>query len=332
MATFFKGVAAGSVCAFVLWSIFWGSQLGQPHPNNQWIVESITYKQQLAKALPSPKIVIVAGSAAMFGVNSSYLEEAYDRPAVNLGVNAGISLPAILQSAKIVIEPGDLVLLPLEYPLYNKQEAVSSSLVHWANSYPDTLLLLPLKRTFQVFINTSFTRILEGYRGIPSDFLISGDYGVHNLDERGDQRHTAKALREERHWNFLNSLPAERYGAALRDGSFDWARLQHFRDELLNQGACPVFMPPPLMYKPIYTESRVEAHFYETLPQWATSAGLYWVGRPMDAMRSADNFFDTNFHLVDEARSDYTQQIIGWLGSQPMMRCQQFYQSFFETT
>lgn len=327
MMKFFKGVAAGGLAVLTLWLAFWAGQLGRPHPNNEWIRESITYKQQIAEAKPSPKIVVVAGSGALFGINSAYLEKTYGQPTVNLGVNAGISLPVILSNAEKVIQPGDLVLLPLEYPLYNREETVSSSLIHWANSAPKTFLQLPPRRAFEVFAKTSFTRILEGYRGIPDGFSVVGDYGMHNLDERGDQRYTSRELREERHWKFLNSLPAETYGEAFIEGSFDWSRLRHFRNELLSLGACPIFIPPPLLFQRAYTESFVEAQFYETLPSKATSEGLLWLGRPEEAMRDADDFFDTNFHLVDDARSAYTQQIIGWLGNQPMQQCTQYYQA-----
>lgn len=331
MVRFLKGVATGGFVVLALWVVFWAGQLGRPHPNNEWINGAISYKQKIADTLPSPKIIVLAGSGAMFGINSALLEDTYDRPAVNLGVNAGISLPVILSTAKNIVRPGDLVLLPLEYPLYNREEAVSSSLIHWANSHPDTFFQLPLKRSIEVFAKTSFTRILEGYRGLPEGFEVSGDYGVQRLDEHGDQILTERALREERHWKFLNALPDETYGKALSEGSFDWVRLRQFRDELLAQGACPIFMPPPMLFQRSYVESLAEAHFYQTLPHRATSQGLYWLGKPREAMRDANDFFDTNFHLVDEARQDYTQQIIGWLGSQPMLSCQQFYQALTET-
>ncbi|MGA4494236.1 hypothetical protein [Vreelandella venusta] len=325
MVRFLKGVAAGSFVVLALWVVIWAGQLGRPHPNNEWISESISYKQEIANTLPSPKIVVLAGSGAMFGINSTYLEETYDRPTVNLGVNAGISLPVILNSAETIIQSGDLVLLPLEYPLYNREEAVSSSLIHWANSYPATFLQLPFKRALEVFAKTSFSRILEGYRGLPEGFTVSGDYGIQHQDEHGDQIGTDRGLREERHWNFLNSLPAETYGKALRDGSFDWVRLRRFRDEMLAKGACPVFLPPPLLFQQSYIESPIEADFYETLPFRASSEGLFWLGRPREAMRNANDFFDTNFHLVDEARLEHTKQITSWLGSQPMEQCEQFY-------
>ncbi|WP_447529263.1 hypothetical protein [Vreelandella sp. TE19] len=326
MVRFLTGLLAGGLIILSLWLIFWAGQLGRPHPNNAWIDGAISYKQARAEAVTSPKIVVVAGSSAMFGIDSKALEAAYQRPAVNLGVNAGISLPVILASAEPTIQSGDLVLLPLEYPLYNQDQPVSSPLVHWANSHPEAFMQLPLKQALSVIARTSLTRILEGYRGLPEGFTVSGDYGAHNLDSHGDQQHTARSLREARHWNFLTSLPAENYGHTARQGQFAGAQLRAFRDRLLEKGACPVFMPPPLRYQPVYTDSPVEAHFYASLPDKVSAAGLQWVGKPGDAMYETDDFFDTNFHLVDEARSRYTRQVIAWLGEQPMAQCLRHYE------
>ncbi|WP_252107290.1 MULTISPECIES: hypothetical protein [unclassified Halomonas] len=326
MLRFLAGVLAGGLTILCLWLVFWAGQLGRPHPNNAWIEQAISYKQTIAKALDSPKIVVVAGSSAMFGIESEALEAAYRRPVVNLGVNAGISLPAILASAEPIIQSGDLVLLPLEYPLYNQDEPISSSLIHWANSHPETFIQLPLKRALGVIAKTSLTRILEGYRGMPEGFTVSGDYGPHNLDSHGDQIHTARSLREARHWDFLTSLPPETYGEAARQGHFAEAPLSAFRDRLLSKGACPIFMPPPLLYQSVYTESPIEARFYASLANRVKAAGLLWIGSPIDVMYEADDFFDTNFHLVDEARHRYTRQLITWLGEQPMTQCQSHYQ------
>lgn len=55
--------------------------------------------------------------------------------------------------------------------------------------------------------------------------------------------------------------------------------------------------------------------------------GLYWLGHPLDTMYEAEAFFDTNFHLVDEARLEYTQQLVNWLGSQPFIGCKAFYEA-----
>ncbi|WNL40121.1 hypothetical protein RN346_06040 [Halomonas sp. PAMB 3232] len=314
----------GALC---LWLLLWAGQLGRAHPNNAWIEGALSYKLARAEALPSPKILIVAGSSAMFGIDSGALETAFGRPAVNLGVNAGLSLPVILASAEPVIEAGDLVLLPLEYSLYNRNEAVSASLVHWANSHPEALWALPLKRALGVIAQTSLRRLLEGYRGVPEGFTVSGDYGAHHLDRRGDQTGTARARREPRHWRFLNSLPAETYGETARRGRFDGQTLRAFRDSVLVRGACPIFLPAPLLYKLHYADAPIEAAFYANLPTRVRRAGLMWMGTPEAAMYEADDFFDTNFHLVDEARARHTQRLIEWLDDQPFEQCRHYYQT-----
>ncbi len=84
-------------------------------------------------------------------------------------------------------------------------------------------------------------------------------------------------------------------------------------------------MPAPIHYCPLYTESPIEAAYYAGLPARARRAGLFWVGEPLEAMYDADDFFDTNFHLVDEARVRHTNLLIAWLGATPFERCRRHY-------
>lgn len=327
MLRFTQGLAAGLCTAALLWLLLWAGQLSRPHPDNAWVAASIAYKQKLAKEAGSPKTLILAGSGAMFGIDSRMLKDTYGRPAVNLAVNAGITLPAILQTANGAVGPGDLVVLPLEYPLYNSATGVSVPEVNWLNSHPTLFRKLPLRRTFEVIMKTSLSRILEGYRGLPNNFVVSGDYGPQRLDERGDQTDTARDLRQPHHQKQLMAEPAARYGDQLARGKLDIHRLRQFRDEMLALGACPVFLPPPMRYRPTYREDPVEAAFYTRLPAMLREQGLWWVGQPFAAMRKSDDFFDTGFHLVAEARRNYTSQVINWLGHTPLSQCRAFYKS-----
>ncbi|MBZ0329366.1 hypothetical protein KZO25_03450 [Halomonas sp. ANAO-440] len=323
---FAGGLFLGALATVAIWLALWAGQLGRSHPNNAWIEASIAYKLAIAQGAGGPKIVTVAGSGALFGIDSALLEQRYGVAAVNLGVNAGISLPVILGTSLPAIGQDDLVLLPLEYPLYNRFEPVSESLVHWMNGHPEMLLWLPRLRALKVVASTSTRRIFEGYRGIPEGFTVAGDYGPQRQDSRGDQIDTSRSLQEERHRRFLESLPAERYGHEMQSGRLDHESLQAFRDAVLDRGACPVFLPPPLRFEPSYLSDPVEAEYYRTLPERLRSAGLKWLGDPYDAMRPGDDFFDTNFHLMDEARQAYTEKVIAWLGPSPLERCRDFHE------
>ena len=311
-------------------ALLWYGQLGNRHPNNAWVESAIAVKLGIARQAGSPKVVLLAGSGTMFGVDSHRLEQKYHVPTVNMGVNAGISLPAILQTAKEGIGPGDLVILPLEYPLYNLDEPVSRTLVDWMNGHPEMLPWLAWEKALKVIVQTPFSRILEGYRGIPDGFAVNGFYGPQHFDGRGDQTDSSRSRRTAGDVERVRSLPPERYGQLQDDGRYAWATLTSFRDWLLQQGACPIFVPPPMAFRESYRSVSREYDFYTELKERAREQGLFWLGDPYQAMRDENDFFDTNYHLVDEAREQYTQLLIDWLGDTPRKRCMSFYQAMSE--
>jgi hypothetical protein len=63
----------------------------------------------------SPKIVLVGGSNVCYGLSASQLEEHYQRPVVNMGVNGGLGLRLMLSQVKPYIGKGDIIIISPEY-------------------------------------------------------------------------------------------------------------------------------------------------------------------------------------------------------------------------
>ena len=72
-------------------------------------------KRNLAETAPGPRVLLVGGSNLAYGVDSARLGEALGRRPVNLGLHAGLGHRFILDSAAASVQPGDLVILSLEY-------------------------------------------------------------------------------------------------------------------------------------------------------------------------------------------------------------------------
>ncbi|RUA00014.1 MAG: hypothetical protein DSY89_07400, partial [Deltaproteobacteria bacterium] len=71
-------------------------------------------KEKIAKSIQTKKIVIVAGSNALFGIKSKMLSKALHMPVLNYGVNAGIELPLTLELAKRTSQtPGEFIFVNL---------------------------------------------------------------------------------------------------------------------------------------------------------------------------------------------------------------------------
>ncbi|MDR9440842.1 MAG: hypothetical protein RI841_15285 [Halomonas sp.] len=336
------GIALGLCLAAGLWLLVLAGQLGHPHPSHQWVLEAQAHKQSRAEAISIPRLLVAGGSSAMFGIDSQQLEETFRRPAVNLGVNAGLGLPVILNHTLEVAKAGDVVIMALEYPLFGYNGEINHVMNDFYLGRPEALLdawrlsreALPLHRwlpllareAFQIVMQTSPTRVMQGYRGLPDDFTVSGTYGAHRLDARGDQTGATRQLREPWMAQQVMAEAPRHYGTEHRRNAPGWALLRHFQARLHARGACLILVPPAFLFHPSYQEDSVEQRFYTTLPKQAAEHGLTYRGRPYDFMYPVEDMFNTDFHLVDEARQRNTRRLIKALTSpdnlsEPVIEC-----------
>ncbi len=83
----------------------------------------IQRKEQIAEAAPPGAILIAAGSNGRFSHSCATLSELLDRPCANMGVAASIQIDFLFNWVSQVAKKGDLVYVPLEYPLWSAQRS-----------------------------------------------------------------------------------------------------------------------------------------------------------------------------------------------------------------
>jgi len=322
---FALGLGLGLALAAGLWLALVVGQLGKPHADNVWVEQAYEKKIQAAsRAGASPRILIVAGSAAMFGVDSGALSEAWGMPATNLAVNAGIGPHFIIDYAQPLVEAGDIVLAPLEYPLYTYNGEVNHVLLSFLLSHPHMVPRLPVVALGKAMWSAPLKRVLEGYMGIPEDFRVAGLYGPHNLDANGDQINSELARRDSSLHRAAVAKKAEEYGADFTAEASGWQLWRNFARTLQDRGACVIFVPPPMMFKPEYAGRERERRLYRDLPATARQYGLHYLGDPREFLYPQDWFFDTNYHLVAEKRAVYTRALLALVGGNPLNKCADF--------
>lgn len=304
------GLLAGVGLALLGWLVLVLGQTGQATPSVQWVRQAYSFKNAQAQALTEPKLVVVAGSNALFGIDSGMLEAAYGRPVVNQGVNAGLGLPYILEQGQRVLKAGDVALLPLEYPLFNYDFETNGVMVDYYFAEPGRVQAQPWRLQLALFRDISLARVLEGYRGVPADFRVGGLYGVQNMDARGDQLRSEAGLRSAAMLAMLQGLPPSLYGGDFSAANEAWQLLVRFNRWAQAQGVCAIFVPATMLLHPRYVEDAQEARFYRRLPEQARAVGLRYLGQPYDFMYSPEQYFDTNYHLVAQARTAHTQRLI----------------------
>ncbi len=290
-----------------LWLLFIYFQLGNPTLISQWVYDAYQKKVKIAKRIKGKKILIVAGSNALFGINSKKLSKAFNLPVVNFGVNAGILLPYTLHKAKEVLNSGDIVLMPLEYSMYIYDGEANSQMIDYIFARdPSFLKELYPKELFNVLFKVSFDRILTGYKEYQNREVRAGIYGAFNIDNWGDQINTEVKSRSREMFNEVLNHKAETYAKEFKRDALSWKWLKSFLKWTKERDIKVILMPPTMMFQKEYQKE----DFYKNLPQIAKKKGFIFIGEPLKYMYDKKFYFNTNYHLIDRARDFNTENII----------------------
>lgn len=292
-------------------------QSGRPTPSSQWIADAYELKISAAEKTAGPKIVIVAGSNALFGIDSKKLEQAYGIPVVNLGVNAGLLLPYVLLKSRSVLKRGDTVIMPLEYHFYTYDGIPNVQMIDqiWSRD-PSLFWELTFPEQARMLWMISSARLIEGFAASGGERAMCGPYGYQNIDGYGDQTHTSvsEAQQWAYDWDALKKELPRRYGADA-DHQEGWEWLQRYARWAAQNGIRLIVIPPTMMEHPFYRSDPAERRFYEGLAEKVEKLGIPFVGNPYDYMYPREYYFNTDYHLNDTGRLLHTRRILEDLGT-----------------
>ncbi len=300
----------------LLWVMLILGQIKNPTITSRWVYDVYTKKSKLLSDINGSRLVIVAGSNALFGIDSKKLEKRYHIPTINFGVNAGLFLPLVLYEAKKVLRRGDIVLLPLEYSMYLYDGEPNEQMIGYTYSFePSFFWTLSLKEQFEMIWKTPFSRVLEGYMKTGTKPITKGLYGAHHIDAHGDQTHSLKRYMGGFEKDIIKHIKPTLYGKDEPKKALAWKYLKEFDKWAKTHGICTIYTPPVFMDQKIYHTDKKEINFYKTLPKRAKEIGLKFIGNPYDFMYPRDMFFNTDYHLNAEARQIHTDRLLKLLGS-----------------
>lgn len=122
-------------------------------------------KTAYARTLPSPKTVLFAGSNGRYSHRCEVLAQVMHRPCANLSLAVGIGLDFQLRQVEPLLQPGDLLYLPLEYGQYRvgademAAGAQNAVLVH---DLRDQLFALPPAEIVRAYAHFDLPFLIQG--------------------------------------------------------------------------------------------------------------------------------------------------------------------------
>lgn len=323
---FFAALVAGFVLMLGVRITVFYLNLGVPSEQSRWAFELYQKKRLLASETKPPKLLLVGGSATLFGLSAREIESESGYRTINIGNHAALGTACLLHQAQEMAKPGDTVLLVLEYELYTfgkvEQAWADKILVDYLVSRdPGFFHSLTVAEQWTVFMLTTDDRLVRGlkyrWRHGRTERPRSDDssvYSIKFINEWGDQTHNRRAARPDQRdqvWQnksiLGHGLPARPQGFAVIESFCRWAQTQHIRVLATFPNLCD---QPEYHMEPAKQAAATIKDFFSGL-------GVPVVGDYTDAMLPADDFFDTTYHLTEEAAQTRSQrlaaQLIPWL-------------------
>lgn len=285
-------------------------QLGVPTASSAWIDELIKRKQKAAAAISQPKILLLGGSASLFGLKASVLELELGVPVVNGGLHAGIGMSSILREGKKMLSPGDTVVIFPEYELLNFGE---KNRRHWAAiTYLDYILSrdskyyheLSFSDQLEIALMTPLDRIGRGLKGKwrPEKLRRGTDYNPYDvvwLNDRGDMTgHLASRrpfVAEDRDKRVCEVLHK---GVSMDEEGFEL--ISAFKQWADDKRVRVLAGFPSMIDRRSYDEKLVDS-LSRQLTNFYASKEIAVVGDLRQSLMPQEDFFDTIYHPTEEA-------------------------------
>lgn len=314
---YLRSILSGFLVCLVVYLAAVFYQLGVPiSEQNSSIHRVYTFKTNLISSLDRPKLLIVAGSNANAGISCQTIQAATGVSCLNGGVHAGIGLDYLFARARSWLNPGDMVLLPLEYEHYLGNGIPSDRFVdHVLAHDPQYLRSLDLISQVRFLGGISFERLGQGVIArlthSPSNQkqAIAGEEV--NKNQYGDNTHQREAdLTPELRERIANLQPLS-LGGYLKS-SYGMEKIAEFVNWCQQNEIKVLATWPNTIWFEQYRQPQPQA-FFQSIEDFYRSLGVPLLGSAESAMYDKSMFYDTIYHPHDRGKRQRTEELIGLL-------------------
>ncbi|ACV63613.1 hypothetical protein Dtox_2848 [Desulfofarcimen acetoxidans DSM 771] len=308
---YYMFIFMGFLLAVLIWVGLVRFQTGAPTESTRWIHEVRKIKNTIAHSKHSPKIIVLSGSNSLFGIKSQMIEQELGISAVNMAIHAGLQLDYILKQAHSIAKKGDIILLPLEYELYNYTGAPDEILVDYVFARDPQYL-----RDLTIFEHTRFIfsippkRLITGVISkMHTPSPINRTYQSKTINANGDETNNRESDRTPTQEENIGRTPLKSITEGIPADTLAWEKLKVFNKWCNSQGITLLATFPCTVYYPEYDKLPKENAF-KHITQFYHDINVPVLGSPQDFMYDRSSFYDTNYHLTDRAMVHRTGQII----------------------
>ena len=276
---------------------------GADVPEGRWVSQALERKLALAREKPH-RVLILGGSNALFGFSARHLEVAHGVSAVNAAVHINLRRRYIFHYGLGLVNRGDLVVMPLEYELYERPLTAYPYVYHVLTRDQEYLHNLPLADRIQFLckIPPDYWAALLKARLLPDDRPVGG-YDVRNLNAWGDETSNVAAnVRAPIVASLLRDPPKQfrLERAALED-------IADFQQDVKARGGRIVVTYPTILRSAL--DMKINSEFLDDVRNGLREFGVDLIGDPLEMTFDPALAFDTRYHPVREGQLRNTETL-----------------------
>lgn len=259
-------------------------------------------KYDYFKSCDEPKIVIIGGSSAGFGIDEAYIEQETGYKVTNLGLHAGFGEIVPSELSKANINEGDIVLLAYEWG-WEKEE-------HFTDIGTD-LVMLGFGYRFDMYARLParfYPKILgylPEYAAKKVGYMsASGTYSIYSFDELGRMTldRPNVIMQYEGNEDIYNYIEVTE---DIAPDSVEY--LTAYKEFVEKRNASVYFVSCPTYENSIRTETDV---FRKLAENEEKQIGIPYISDPEDYFFPEDMMFDTIYHCNNDGQRYRSELIV----------------------
>lgn len=265
------------------------------HSSYQSLIQD---KYRILLETDEPKIIIVAGSSAAFGIDQQMLEDATGYKIANLGLHAGFGRLFYSELAKANINSGDIVLLGYEDGWHKGFEDVSQELI--MSGIDDDIKMytrIPIDK-WPLFIGYIFK-----YAERKNNYVdATGTYSRESFDSETGQMTRSRDYGMEYNTN-MGTIDVS--NAQITEGAINY--LKSFKQYVEKKGGNIYFISAPKVADSVICDY---SEFDRLKDLEEEQIGIPYISNPQDYIFDSKLMSDAIFHCNSEGEEVRTELLI----------------------
>lgn len=279
-----------------------------------WIQNSYKKKEAIARSIKGSKIIFISGSNTLFGIRTQDFQRLTGIPSLNLGLHAGLDIDYILYRAKRSINPGDTVILPLEYSFYlfdgDREQTGIDYVLTYDKSFLKNLYFMDKLKYLDSIEPVEILLSLDRKKNIPEPDLGIG-YNSRTLNSNGDETYNFNK-------KVINSNLKKKYKPIpiqsknkdkeykVTKGLLEIIKFKKWCDK--NKVTMVITWPSTILFQRYYNQDY--RSYFSFLSEYFKINRIKILGSPYDFFYKKELFYDSNYHLNSEGMTIRTKKVI----------------------